>query len=296
MMPVLLGENIAVTTTIEPGLWRVRTDQAQIEQVIVNLVVNARDAMPRGGTLTIDIRNIILDAKMRAAHPEMTPGSYVVTTIADSGHGMDEDTRSRAFDPFFTTKPVGQGSGLGLSTAYGFIKQSGGFIHLESAPDAGTTIQIYLPRVDATVTIARAPAGRNTPAGDETVLLVEDESAVRVLLASVLGRAGYRLLEAPDGRAALDMAAAHGGPIHLLISDIIMPGINGSELGERLTGVRPDTKVLLISGYADNLVAEQTASMPGTAFLRKPFTPAEFLTRVREVLDDNDHGRRTERP
>ncbi len=290
MMPVLLGEHIAVTTTVAPDLWRVRADQAQIEQVIVNLVVNARDAMPRGGTLMIDVHNVTVDQPAAAVHPDMRHGSYVMITIADTGHGMDEETRARAFDPFFTTKPVGQGSGLGLSTAYGFIKQSGGYIHLDTEPNAGTTIQVYLPRVDASVTTSQITIARKPPRGKETVLLAEDEGSVRLLLASVLGQAGYQLLEAPNGQAALDMAATHAGPIDLLISDIVMPGLNGGELAARLAAVRPETKMLLISGYADNEIVDQAAAMRGTAFLRKPFTPAELLTRVREVCDEDNRG------
>ena len=286
MMPVLLGENIQVHVSIDPGLWHVRADQAQIEQVIVNLVVNARDAMPKGGKLGIAAWNREVDARAATAHPELNAGSYVVVSVADSGHGMDEQTKARVFDPFFTTKPVGQGSGLGLSTAYGFIKQSGGHIYLESQVGSGTTVHVYLPRADAAAEASATSRARLPAGGSETVLLVEDEVSVRSFVRDVLGRAGYRLLEADDGQSALQMAAKFNGPIHLLVSDVVMPGMNGGDLAEAVMAERPRTKTLLISGYVQQLVDEVAVTKEGVGFLRKPFSANDLLTRVREILDD----------
>jgi PAS domain S-box-containing protein len=285
MMPVLLGENVEVHLSVEPNVWHVRTDQAQIEQVIVNLVVNARDAMPRGGKLGIAVWNREVDSRVAASHPEMAAGSYVVVSVADTGHGMDEHTRARVFDPFFTTKPVGQGSGLGLSTAYGFIKQSGGHIYLDSQLDSGTTVHVYLPRAESTAASPAAQRVRTPAGGSETILLAEDEASVRSFVRDVLGQAGYRLLEAADGRSALQLAAAFNGPIHLLISDVVMPGMNGGDLAETLMAGRPRTRTLLISGYVQQLVDEVAVSRSGVEFLRKPFTANDLLTRVREILD-----------
>jgi two-component system cell cycle sensor histidine kinase/response regulator CckA len=285
MMTVLLGEAIAVTVTTDPDLWPVRADQAQIEQVLVNLVVNARDAMPEGGALSIRVRNRVVDTSSGAAAPEITSGEYVTVTVTDTGDGMDEATRARAFEPFFTTKPVGQGSGLGLSTAYGFIKQSGGFIALTSAAGRGTTVEVSLPRADSTPVEVSAPGKRLMPGGHERILLAEDEPVVRTFLRHVLTEAGYELLEAADGAAALTMASTHADAIHLLISDVVMPGMNGSDLADRLRTDRPHARVLLISGHAEQLIVERALQKPGTAYLRKPFTAAELLTGVRQILD-----------
>ncbi|HEX5069810.1 MAG TPA: ATP-binding protein, partial [Vicinamibacterales bacterium] len=288
MMPVLLGETIVVTVTVAPDLWLVLADQAQVEQVIVNLVVNARDAMPAGGRLSISATNRDVDRSAAAAYPEMSPGSYVVLSVTDTGHGMDEQTRARVFDPFFTTKPVGQGSGLGLSTAYGFIKQSGGYIHVESAPDQGTTVDVFLPRATSAAVSATAAKAPAIPGGHETILLAEDEASVRMLLRTVLEQAGYRLLEATDGPSALDAAARYPDPIHLLISDFVMPGMNGRDLADALATTRPETRLLLISGYAQSLVVEHAAARTGAPCLLKPFTADEILARVREILDEPD--------
>jgi two-component system cell cycle sensor histidine kinase/response regulator CckA len=284
MMPILLGEHIVVTLAIEPGVWAVRADRAQIEQVIVNLIVNARDAMPNGGKLTLRVSNVN-DTPDDAMHPDISSGPYVMVSVRDTGHGMDDDTRARVFDPFFTTKPVGQGSGLGLSTAYGFIKQSGGYIQVDSAPNQGTTVEVYLPRAVGEIDDVPATGLRAGPGGHETILIAEDETAVRALLREVLGRAGYRLLEADSGPQALEVAAAHDGPIHLLLADVVMPVMSGSELAEWLAPTRPDLRVLLVSGYAQGQSADEARRTSGFAFLRKPFTPAELLGRIRHLLD-----------
>jgi signal transduction histidine kinase/ActR/RegA family two-component response regulator len=284
MLPMLIGEDIEVAIDSETALWPIRADATQIEQVIVNLVVNARDAMPAGGRITIRTRNIEITRVNAGAHPEIAPGSYVQLSVADSGRGMDEETRVRAFDPFFTTKPVGQGTGLGLSTAYGVITQSDGTIYLDSAPGQGTTVRIYLPRAFGKVTAAPSPAAEPLERGAETVLLVEDEDGLRQLLKTVLEGAGYRVLEAGNGRQALDLSRAHEGPIDILVSDVVMPGMGGRELVERITPLRPEARVLLISGYTQTAGFEHTIARAGAAFLQKPFTPDVFLTRVRDVL------------
>jgi len=284
MLPMLIGEDIEVAIECETGLWPIRADSTQIEQVIVNLVVNARDAMPGGGRVTIRTRNVDVTPSNADAHPEMAAGSYVQLTVADSGRGMDEDTRVRAFDPFFTTKPVGQGTGLGLSTAYGVISQSDGCIYLDSAPGQGTTVRIYLPRGFGTVTAALAASTAPLERGAETVLLVEDEEGLRQLLKTVLDGAGYRVLEAGNGTQALELSGAHAGPIDILVSDVVMPGMSGRELVERIVPLRPEARVLLISGYTQTAGFENTIARAGAAFLQKPFTPDVFLTKVREVL------------
>jgi signal transduction histidine kinase/ActR/RegA family two-component response regulator len=284
MLPMLIGEDVEVAIESQPDLWPIRADATQVEQVIVNLVVNARDAMPEGGTVTIRTRNIDVTETNGPAHPEMAAGSYVQITVADSGRGMTEEIKARAFDPFFTTKPIGQGTGLGLSTAYGVITQSGGSIFLDGAPGQGTTVRIYLPRAFGIATTAQSSLTVPLERGAETVLLVEDEEALRQLLKTVLEGAGYRVLEAGNARQALDLSGAHQGPIDILVSDVVMPGMGGRELVERITPLRPEARVLLISGYTQTAGFEHTIAKAGAAFLQKPFTPDVFLTRVRNVL------------
>jgi signal transduction histidine kinase/CheY-like chemotaxis protein len=284
MLPMLIGEDIEVEIDREPHLWPVRADTTQIEQVIVNLVVNARDAMPEGGTVIIRTRNVDVTDANAAAHRELAAGSYVQLTVADSGRGMNDEIRARAFDPFFTTKPVGQGTGLGLSTAYGVIAQSDGWIYLDSAPGQGTTVRIYLPRAFGKVTAATSSTTEPVERGAETVLLVEDEDGLRQLLKTVLEGAGYSVLEAANGKRALELCGAHDGPIDILVSDVVMPGMSGRELVDRIVPMRPEARVLLISGYTQTAGFEHTIAKAGAAFLQKPFTPDVFLTRVREVL------------
>ena len=247
MLPMLIGEDIQVAIECGPDLWLVRADSTQIEQVIVNLVMNARDAMPSGGTVTIRTRNVNLTGPDAGAHPETSAGSYVHLTVADSGRGMDEETRARAFDPFFTTKPVGQGTGLGLSTAYGIITQSDGGIYLDSAPGRGTTVRIYLPRAFGKVTAAPSASAELLERGAETVLLVEDEEGLRRLLKTVLEGAGYQVLEAANARTALEISGAHQGPIDILVSDVVMPGMSGWQLVERIAPLRPEARILPVS-------------------------------------------------
>jgi PAS domain S-box-containing protein len=283
----LIGEDVALVTRCDPDLGAVLADEGQLEQVIINLAVNARDAMPEGGTLRIETSNV--DAETRAPSAElggMPPGAYVLLTVSDTGIGMDDETRARVFEPFFTTKPEGRGTGLGLSTVFGIAQQSAGFITVASVPKHGTTFSIYLPRVQADVATSEAPATRAaTPPGTETILLVEDEAAVRSVTSKLLRRQGYAVLQAPDGLSALRLAATTEAPIALLITDVVMPTLSGPALAEQLTAQRPQLKVLYVSGYADNAVLRHGVLEPGIHFLQKPFNADSLASKVREILD-----------
>jgi PAS domain S-box-containing protein len=284
MLRRLIGEHIELVTRCEPGLGHVRADAGQIEQVIVNLVVNARDAMPDGGRLVIEACNRTLaEAEVRYAN-HLRPGRYVEIRITDSGCGMDEETLSRIFEPFFTTKEKRKGTGLGLPTAYGIIKQSGGYLWAESAPGRGSTFRIYLPIVEGSASSAQvgAASGAAHP-GSETILVVEDEDAVRSLARRALERSGYHVLDASDGGEAMRISEDHEGTIHLLLTDLTLCKLNGRELAQRAAALRPGMKVLYTSGYADEMAASDNAARP-PAFLQKPFTPEQLTTRVREVL------------
>src|SRR5205809_934770 len=282
----LIGEDVELATVLYPTLGRVTADPGQLEQVIVNLAVNARDAMPQGGKLTLETRNIDLDSSYTLEHSLVKPGPYVQLTVSDSGIGMDEETQAHAFEPFFTTKPRGQGTGLGLAMVYGTVKQSGGFIWVYSEPGHGATFKIYLPRVDTPTEPATLPAPTVQPArGSETVLLAEDEPAVRAIAQQALERHGYTVLAAPSGAAALALAAQHAATIDLLLTDVVMPGMSGRDLADRLTAQRPGIRVLYISGYTDNAIVRHGMLEPGLAYLQKPFRPDALVRKVREVLD-----------
>src|SRR5437867_527462 len=282
----LIGEDVELATVLDPTLGRVTADPGQLEQVIVNLAVNARDAMPQGGKLTLETRNIDLDSSYTLEHSLVKPGPYVQLTVSDSGIGMDEETQAHAFEPFFTTKPRGQGTGLGLAMVYGTVKQSGGFIWVYSEPGHGATFKIYLPRVDTPTEPATLPAPTVQPArGSETVLLAEDEPAVRAIAQQALERHGYTVLAAPSGAAALALAAQHAATIDLLLTDVVMPGMSGRDLADRLTAQRPGIRVLYISGYTDNAIVRHGMLEPGLAYLQKPFRPHALVRKVREVLD-----------
>jgi CheY-like chemotaxis protein len=281
----VIGEKIELRTKMDSSLGRVRADRGQIEQVILNLSVNARDAMPEGGKLTLETTNIELDEAYARTHSDATPGSYVMLAVSDTGKGMDAATRARVFEPFFTTKERGKGTGLGLSTVYGIVKQSGGHIWLYSEPGRGTTFKIYFPRVTEAASLAEPlHTASNLSGGSETVLVVEDEEAVRTLECEALARCGYRVFEAQNAEQALALSEEHPEPIHILVTDMVMPGKGGHELARELLRSRPDMKILYLSGYTENqavLLEEQNNS----AFLQKPFTLIMLASKVRELLD-----------
>ena len=286
MLRRLLGEDIVLTTEWGEAPAVVRADPGQIEQVLMNLAVNARDAMPTGGRLTIEIGSAELGADFVADHPYVVPGRYVELVVSDTGTGMSADTRARIFEPFFTTKPQGQGTGLGLAMVYGIVKQSEGYIWVESETDRGATFRIALPLVEAEAEPERPPAEAARPrGGHETVLLVEDEDALRELYRQVLMRCGYRVLNARTGPEALAVAEAHPGPIHLLLTDVVMPTMSGRELADRLKASVPGMKVLYMSGYTSDAMLRHGVSEASVAFIQKPMTPPALVRKVRDVLD-----------
>jgi two-component system, cell cycle sensor histidine kinase and response regulator CckA len=280
----LIGENIALITRLSPDAGRTRADAGQLEQVIMNLVVNAKDAMPEGGRITLQSSDVTVRQNFRE-HRFIQPGRYVVLSVSDTGHGMDKETQSRIFEPFFTTKEKGKGTGLGLSTVYGIVKQSGGYVFAQSELAVGTTFYIYLPRVeDAPEAMSPAKAQESEKGGHETVLLVEDEESVRELVRMTLVGRGYRVLEAENGESGLRVAENCHERIDILITDVVMPGIGGRELAKKLLELRPDLSVLYLSGYTEDTILHQGALGPGTAFLQKPFTLQNLARKVRDVL------------
>ena len=283
MLTRLLGEDISLTASLAPALGAVKVDPGQLEQIIMNLAVNARDAMPHGGRLSIETANVDMDESYVRGHPVAHPGPYVMLAVSDTGIGMDAVTQARIFEPFFTTKEAGKGTGLGLATVYGIVKQSGGFIWVYSEPGHGTSFKIYLPRVDEPV--ARAVAAPEVVGGSETVLVVEDVAAVRAVAREMLERHGYTVLEAPDGETALRLAGKHQGVIRLLLTDVVMPDVSGRQLADQLLELRPDMKVLFMSGYTDDAIVRHGVLKEGIAYLQKPFTPDTMARKVRAVLD-----------
>jgi PAS domain S-box-containing protein len=278
----LLREDIELATRLQPGLGRVHADPGQLEQVLLNLAVNARDAMPRGGRLTLATTNLWVGPD----DPEVPPGPYVLLKVTDTGVGMDAATRARAFEPFFTTKEIGKGTGLGLATVHGIVQQSGGHIEVDSEPGQGTTFKVYLPRVDEPARAGPSHDGVGVPPrGSETVLLVEDDDGVRALSRHVLQASGYRVLEASAGSEALHRFRRSASSIDLLVTDVVMPGLGGTQLAERLRALQPGLKVLYLSGYADDAVVRHGILQAQVNFLQKPFTPAALARKVREVLD-----------
>jgi two-component system, cell cycle sensor histidine kinase and response regulator CckA len=286
MLRRVLREDIELTTVLAPELGKVLADIGQIEQVIMNLVVNACDAMPEGGRLTIETADVELDERYARTHWAVTPGPHVMMAVSDTGCGMSSEILDQLFEPFFTTKEKGKGTGLGLPTVYGIVKQSQGDIRVYSEPGKGTSFKIYLPRVDRDVEKKRRAVSQASPGGSETILVVEDEEQVRRLAVTILTGYGYRVLTAGNGPEAVETAEGHEGPIHLLLTDVVMPGgMNGRELADALTGLRPEIKVLFMSGYTDNAIGHHGVMDTGVNFLQKPFTPDALSRKVREVLN-----------
>jgi two-component system cell cycle sensor histidine kinase/response regulator CckA len=285
MLLRLVGEDIAVRLALARDVGNVRADPGQLQQVLMNLVVNARDAMPTGGKLLIETANAALTEQYAELHQPVVPGAYMMLAVSDTGIGMDAETKARIFEPFFTTKEKGRGTGLGLSTVYGIVKQSGGYIWVYSEPGRGTTFKLYFPRVVEPAEALPPPKEMATLSGTETILLAEDDEMLRPLSKGLLEKLGYRVLEAENVERALAVASAYAGPIHLLVSDVVMPGASGRELARRLAPTRPDTRVLFVSGYTDDAVVHHGMLEPGLTFLQKPFTPAALARKVREVLD-----------
>ncbi|HTZ74505.1 MAG TPA: PAS domain S-box protein [Candidatus Aquilonibacter sp.] len=289
MLRRMIGEDVELTISLGPSLGRIRADQGQIEQVIMNLAVNSRDAMPNGGKLVIETMNFEIDRAFAAryAYPVLA-GPYILLTVADSGTGMDAATQQRIFEPFFTTKEKGKGTGLGLSTVYGVVKQSSGYIDVYSTLGKGTTFNIYLPRTDSSEGDDGHDAGPATATrGTETILLVEDEDTLRALTKNLLELNGYTVLEAANGAAALEISDRAPGEIHLLLTDVVMPGINGRVLADQLKSKRPGIKTMFMSGYTGQRVGEETIFRPGTIFLQKPFSREQLARKVRDALEVN---------
>jgi CheY-like chemotaxis protein len=286
MVRRLAGADVVVETEIDPGLWYVLADPGQLEQVVINLVVNARDAMPDGGRIAVTTANRILLPDTLDRPAGVRPGAYVALALSDTGVGMDPELQSRIFEPFFTTKEPGKGTGLGLSTVYGIVKQSGGFVWAYSEVGLGSTFKVYLPVAGARdATVEPAEAAPSPTRGSETIVVVEDEEVVRELLTRTLRNYGYRVLEAADGLAALQLIRDGAGPIELVVTDVVMPTMGGQELSDALASIWPDVPVLYISGFAGADVISRGLLRPGAPLLEKPFSPETLLEKVRELLD-----------
>ena len=293
MLRRLIGDHVELICNLDPQIGMVKVDPGQVEQVIMNLVVNAKDAMPSGGRIVVETALEVLEQDSEAFRPidkelTFTPGQYVVLAVSDTGMGMNEAIVARIFEPFFTTKEVGRGTGLGLSMVYGFLKQSGGNITVNSIPDQGTQFKVYLPVVSDTAAVWRPDAGdkgSEVMRGSETILLVEDEHTVRKFLLRVLQSIGYNVIEAQDGRQALEFALNYSEPIHLLLTDLMMPNMGGKELSEKLSVPRPDIKIMFMSGYAEEGSPYTWNLREGLDFLQKPFSPSVLVQKVRAVLD-----------
>jgi len=287
MLRRLISEDIEVQTVTDPQLGSTKADPGQIEQVVMNLVLNARDAMKSGGRITIETANIDLDEDYVRGHAGARPGPHVMLAVSDTGEGISPDVLPHIFEPFFTTKEVGKGTGLGLSTVYGIVKQSGGNVGVYSHPGRGTTFKVYLPRLDEPAPSAAEPTQGTFTSGAETVLLVEDEPSLRDLIKLSLTGFGFTVLDMPSPADALAFSKKHKGTLHLLLTDVIMPGMDGLALAKQVQKERPDIKVLFMSGYATNFIMHDGVVDPGTNFLEKPFHPRNLLSKVREVLDSD---------
>jgi CheY-like chemotaxis protein len=286
MLRRLLGEDIELRTLVTPEVGQITADPGQLEQVILNLAANARDAMPQGGVLTIEATTVKLDIRTASRLGGIAPGDYLKLAVSDTGFGMDGETQTHIFEPFFTTKEPGKGTGLGLFTVYGIVTQNGGHMQVESTLGVGTTFLIHLPRVDAAVTQrALDPIPQCASHGGETVLLIEDEQVVRDLVRQVLQTAGYTVLEAAQGEQALQLSMAYRSPIQLLLTDVVLPGLSGPEVAGQLASTRPDIRIIYMSGYAPETIKRYGVSEEHRLFLQKPFTPASLLANIRAALD-----------
>ena len=285
MLRRLIGEDIKLHTFLNPSLGRVKADPGQIEQVIMNLAVNARDAMPKGGNLAIETSNVELDEEYARNHPTVKPGPHVVLVVSDTGVGMTPETQARIFEPFFTTKEQGKGTGLGLATVYGIVKQSGGSVWVYSELGKGTTFKIHFPVASDSSAVKEPPKlETDLASGTETVLVVEDEDGVRSLVRLALVSGGYKVLETPDPESALAICASYDGPIHLLLTDVVMPQMSGPEVASKVAARRPGIRVLYMSGYTDDAVVHHGVLSQEMPFIQKPFSPAALRKKIREVL------------
>jgi PAS domain S-box-containing protein len=292
MLRRLIGEDIELVTVLQNDLGRVKADPGQVEQIVMNLIVNARDAMPNGGKITIETANVRLDEGYRVNHAQVETGDYVMLAVTDTGHGIYEETQSHIFEPFFTTKPAGKGTGLGLSTVYGIVKQSGGYIWVYSEVGHGASFKIYLRRIDDQPLSEKPTPLQNEHGGHETVLLVEDEPVVREMVCEILQSKGYRVLSAGSGEEALRLWQTHRSDVDLLLTDLIMPGMSGRVLGELLLHVRPDLAVVYMSGYTDDAIVRHGLLAEGLEFIQKPFTPTGLALKVRGALDTSPRKHR----
>ena len=282
----LIGDDIRLTVSIENSLGYIEADPGQIEQVILNLAVNARDAMPKGGRLTITASNVELDESYKRKHEPVVPGKYVMLAVEDTGCGMDSKTQLRIFDPFFTTKEVGKGTGLGLATVYGIVKQTGGYIWVYSEVDQGTVFKIYLPRIEKTLQpVEQKAAELPVLKGWETILFAEDSESLREMGREYLQSIGYTVLPAASGKEALQQAKDFGKTIHLLVTDVVMPELNGPDLARQIVALRPEIKVIFTSGYTSETLAQRGSLDPSVAYIQKPYRPKALARRIREVLD-----------
>ena len=295
MLRRLIGEDVKLRTVLDSALARVKADPGQIEQVLMNLAVNARDAMPSGGNLTIETRNVELDEDYTRNHPTVKPGPHVMLAISDTGAGMSPETQAHIFEPFFTTKEQGKGTGLGLATVYGIVKQSEGSIWLYSELGQGTVFKVYFPVVTESPA-EREPAkvATDTASGTETILVVEDEEGVRSLVRLALASGGYNVLETEDAENAVALCANHSGPIHLLLTDVVMPQMSGPAVAEKVRVLRPGIKVLYMSGYTDDAVVHHGVLTEDVPFIQKPFSPVALRRKVQEVLGGREEGKITD--
>jgi PAS domain S-box-containing protein len=285
MLARVIGEDIELVTRLHPSLAPVKADPVQMEQVLMNMAVNARDAMPRGGTLLIETANAAPDEALARQHPNLATGPYVMLTVSDTGHGMDAQTLEHVFEPFFTTKELGKGTGMGLATVYGIVTQSGGNISVSSELGKGTTFRVYLPAETAAAETRVEESAEAVVGGTETILVVEDESNLREITRIFLEDYGYRVLEASDAKQALQLAQTFADPIHLMLTDVIMPGMSGGQLAEQIVSARPGMKVAYMTGYTDEMVVHHNVLEPGIALLQKPFDKLQLARKVRSVLD-----------